>query len=73
MPVHHTEEQQAQWLFLGCQEHERRWRRYMKKNQSVRYDARPDGCERVEAVAAPQEKAGAPGWPERRRRENRGM
>eukprot|EP00959_Pyramimonas_sp_CCMP1952_P078723 1645762-Pyramimonas_sp.AAC.1 len=30
-PTYLTEEQQAQWLFLGDQTHERRWRRFMKK------------------------------------------
>eukprot|EP00959_Pyramimonas_sp_CCMP1952_P232283 4854067-Pyramimonas_sp.AAC.1 len=31
MPTYLAEEQQAQWLFLGHQEHRRRWRRFMKK------------------------------------------
>eukprot|EP00959_Pyramimonas_sp_CCMP1952_P013531 285574-Pyramimonas_sp.AAC.1 len=31
MPTYFTEEQQAQWLFLGNQKHKRRWRRFMKK------------------------------------------
>eukprot|EP00959_Pyramimonas_sp_CCMP1952_P088974 1861704-Pyramimonas_sp.AAC.1 len=31
MPTYLTEEQQAQWLFLGNQKHNRRWRRLMKK------------------------------------------
>eukprot|EP00959_Pyramimonas_sp_CCMP1952_P093575 1958265-Pyramimonas_sp.AAC.1 len=31
MPTYLTEEQQAQWLFLDCQKHKRRWRRFMKK------------------------------------------
>eukprot|EP00959_Pyramimonas_sp_CCMP1952_P198707 4156277-Pyramimonas_sp.AAC.1 len=31
MPAYLTGEQQAQWLFLGHQAHERRWRRFTKK------------------------------------------
>eukprot|EP00959_Pyramimonas_sp_CCMP1952_P219127 4581645-Pyramimonas_sp.AAC.1 len=31
MPTYLTEEQQAQWLFLGYQKHKRRWRRSGKK------------------------------------------
>eukprot|EP00959_Pyramimonas_sp_CCMP1952_P377695 7911451-Pyramimonas_sp.AAC.1 len=31
MPTYLTEEQQAQWLFLGYQEHKRRWRRFLEK------------------------------------------
>eukprot|EP00959_Pyramimonas_sp_CCMP1952_P342103 7166952-Pyramimonas_sp.AAC.1 len=31
MPRYLAGEQQAQWLFLGYQKHERRWRRFMKK------------------------------------------
>eukprot|EP00959_Pyramimonas_sp_CCMP1952_P301635 6311238-Pyramimonas_sp.AAC.1 len=30
-PAHFAEEQQAQWIFMGLQVHERRWRRFMKK------------------------------------------
>eukprot|EP00959_Pyramimonas_sp_CCMP1952_P125295 2619748-Pyramimonas_sp.AAC.1 len=31
MSTYLTEEQQAQWLFLGYEKHRRRWRRFMKK------------------------------------------
>eukprot|EP00959_Pyramimonas_sp_CCMP1952_P301305 6304085-Pyramimonas_sp.AAC.1 len=31
MPTYLTEEQQAQWLFLGYQKHKHRWGRFMKK------------------------------------------
>eukprot|EP00959_Pyramimonas_sp_CCMP1952_P020342 429272-Pyramimonas_sp.AAC.2 len=31
MPTYLTEEQRAQWLFLGDQKHKRCWRRFMKK------------------------------------------
>eukprot|EP00959_Pyramimonas_sp_CCMP1952_P147951 3096275-Pyramimonas_sp.AAC.1 len=36
MPAYLTEEQQAQWLFLGYQKHKRRWRRLKKPVRKAR-------------------------------------
>eukprot|EP00959_Pyramimonas_sp_CCMP1952_P416108 8718106-Pyramimonas_sp.AAC.1 len=35
MPTYLTEEQQAQWLFIGHQTQKRRWRRFMKNKKKV--------------------------------------